>query len=34
MKKLYYNKIEIWKYNNNNYFDVCYCYFSVKSLFN
>ena len=25
MKKQYYNKIEIRKYTNNKYYDVCFC---------
>ena len=30
MKKLYYNKIEIWKYTNNENYDVCYYYLFVE----
>ena len=34
-KTQYYNKIEILKYTNDKYYDVCYYYFFyVKPLFN
>ena len=33
MKNQYYNKIEIWKYTNNKYYDICHYFFCKTPIY-